>query len=194
MFLNKLNTLPLLITVPEYSIVPAMNSNTAPAPFIASASTEYYDSADPPVREAWIAFNKKHSIPNASNNNDSWITDVNVFVGGIGNEWLQIKLDKRRILTRYVLRERGLYHVSYTSMPKNWSINGSNNGIDWNIIQEYSDTYTVQANYFPHSYNINNTVPYLYYRLHITEIFGASYNIVYGYLPIGEWELYSTYR
>jgi hypothetical protein len=186
MFLNKLNTtFPLieLIPVPEYSIVPAMTSNTAPAPFIASASSTYSSTYQP-----YRAFDKIQS-PLGNNLGDCWGSFA-TYVDGIGDEWLQIKLDKRKILTRYVLRTRGHGIETNNGMPKVWSINGSNNGVDWTVIQNYIDIYNPVIGYIPHEYDITNTKPYLYYRIHVTEI-----NILgirnWG---VGEWELYSIYQ
>jgi hypothetical protein len=205
MFIINKNTFypSYLKIVSEYNFVPAMTSDTTPAPFIASASSVYNI---PPYFSAFRAFDKISNpymdISNISFG-DSWPSAEGTFnsTTGTGNEWIQIKLDQPRILTRFVLRERGTNNSVYDSntrhMPKVFNIKGSNDGNNWNIIQNYIDEYTPEndssgSGYKPHSYDVNNINSYLYYRLNITAL-NQSIGLNPTLVVLGEWELYSKY-
>jgi hypothetical protein len=162
-----------------------MTSDTSPTPFEVSASSSYSGLYSP-----YRAFDKQ---PHLNGYNDCWASLNGSFSKfGIGNEWIQIKLDTKRILTRYIFRERG--NNTNQMMPKVWSIQGSDNGTNWVIIQEYEDIYQLgSGNYDFHIYDINNIKPYLYYRTNITQI-NMSANPVNISITLGEWELYSIYK
>ncbi len=145
----------------------AMTSDTTPAPYVSSASSSF--SA---TYAAWKAFNK-----NVSSEPNSWITANTITTG-----WVKINLGSAITIRKYSITSN---YIRLTDEPKNWTFEGSNNDSTWTVLdtqvnQTWSATSTVRD--FP----INNSTPYLYYRLNITA------NNGYNYLSIGELVL-STY-
>ncbi|MBD3815429.1 MAG: discoidin domain-containing protein [Halothiobacillus sp.] len=92
------------------SLVPAMTSNTAPAGYVASASSEY--SGYP----AYRAFN---GIKSPADNIDAWITAAGVYAG-----WLRIDLPAAKGVTSYSITSRG----DTGADPSDFTLEGSNDG------------------------------------------------------------------
>lgn len=105
----------------------------------------------------------------------SWATKVNTTTG-----WLQIDFKKAYVVNKYTItaRTKSIDGIGYT--PKDWTIQASNNGTDWTIL----DNQTNQDNWSygeMRTYKFNNTNSYRYYRLDITKNNGVTY-----YTAIGE--------
>lgn len=83
--------------------------------------------------------------------------------GANPNTFLCYQLPVAKIFTAYYIKSiYGGYYNNYS--PTAWTIQASNNGIDWTVI----DTQTGQSCQYGNSYIINNTLPFLYYKIVIT--------------------------
>lgn len=100
----------------------------------------------------------------------------------VTNAQLQLQLPEATAINKYAI-DYG-YTTSYTNAPKNWTFEGSNNGIDWTVLDTKTGITWTSA--LVKEYPINNTSPFLYYRLNITLINGGSTVIV------SELKLYSV--
>ena len=159
----SIGQLQLFNTVP---VVPAPYTITG----IASASSIYNSTYD-----VWKAFNQ--SLVDA---NDCWMSANNVLTG-----WLKYQFDTAKVVNRYELCPRNDASTGVNSFPKNFTFEGSNNGIDWTVldtrINQSVPTYT--SGVFL-GYSIPNMDTYTYYRLNITANNGNS-----SYVSLGELRL-----
>ena len=136
-----------------------LTSDTSHPPFIVSASSAYGFLPE------WHAFDGTATY---------WIG-----VGG-GMDWLQIDLGSAKVLGAYAI----LATTELARMPKNWTMQGSNDGATWAVL----DTQAGQT--WANSETLTFRVPvvsaaYRYYRLNITANNGDG-----TYTDIGELYLY----
>ncbi|AJK88689.1 MULTISPECIES: discoidin domain-containing protein [Lysinibacillus] len=138
------------IGTPEYTstnVVPVMTSNSAPAPFVISSSSE--QSSFP----SWRAFNGILSETTA------WMTENGV----VSNAWIQVKLNSPRILAELKVTSRnGLGYDTHS--PKDFNLLGSNDGSNWETIISISN----QINWGSgesRKYLFNNSNSFIFYRL-----------------------------
>lgn len=142
----------LFIAMAMIDQVPTMTAANAPSG-VASASTEYSGS------EAWKAFTTfEHG----------WITD-----GSALPQYIQYQFPTAKVI--YAYRIRGWDYDNFPARcPYSWTLQGSNNGSDWTVI----DTRT-SLNYWSVGMYIRFVVAtpgsYSYYRLNITANFGNTY-------------------
>ena len=135
------------------NIVPIMTSNTTPYG-VASAPGEV------PGREAWKAFNRTTIGPT-----DSWRVGS---PAPAPTGWIQYQLASPAIVVMYAITaydDNGAPMVS----PIAWTLQGSNDGVVWDILDDVSEQ-PPWSRRETRKYWINNTTPYAYYRLDVTEI------------------------
>lgn len=128
--------------------VPTMTSNTEPSGVV-SASNE--DA----TYKAYKAFN------------DIITGDVGWY-SGTGNEcpqWIRYQFTSAQIITRYKLSSADDGNYGY--MARDWLLQGSNNGEDWDELDSQVDQVWVQKE--TKTYNFINSTPYTYYRLYVTD-------------------------
>jgi F5/8 type C domain-containing protein len=134
-----------------------MSSNTAPSPYVASASSAYTSS------DAFNAFNFSTSSSSAG------LAFGHYWIGtGGGTDWLQIDLGSG---TTKIL---GVYDIQVNVIPepnrapKNWTMQGSNNGTTWTTVDtRISETAWLSGQV--RSYTCaTQTTAYRYFRLNIT--------------------------
>ncbi|UJF34875.1 GH92 family glycosyl hydrolase [Paenibacillus hexagrammi] len=92
-----------------------------------------------------------------ANTNSKWL-DFNK------TSWAQFKFDQPRTIVKYALTSA---NDAAGRDPKNWTLQGSNNGTDWTVL----DTRTNQSfsgRFATNVYDFANTTAYLYYKLDIT--------------------------
>ncbi|MFC6997081.1 T9SS type B sorting domain-containing protein [Rufibacter roseus] len=97
-----------------------------------------------------------------------------------GSQWLRLQLNAPAIVGTYTLVSG---NDAPERDPKNWTLEGSNNGNDWTVLDTRTgETFSqrIQAK----SYAITNTTPYAYYRLNISALNGS------GTFQLGEWRLF----
>ncbi len=145
--------MPSVLAVPIQFAPHCMTAASLPAPFVASASSE-----SAPGTAAYFAFNGNSGIfPNTY-----WEGDNS------GVDWLKIDLGvgNLRILGSYTLWMYG--YADLTTAPKNWTLEGSNNNIAWDIL----DTVTGAIDWFTsekRSFTCDvTTTAYRYFRINIT--------------------------
>ncbi|UYQ94531.1 fibronectin type III domain-containing protein [Chitinophaga horti] len=104
------------------------------------------------------------------------------YLASAASTWVQYYLPGGATLTRYAVTSANDFA---TRDPKNWVLQGSNNGSTWTTLstknnQEFTDRYQRKL------YAFVNTTAYTYYRLHITANNGNSLT------QFAELELYGT--
>lgn len=121
-----------------------MTSDSAPSPYVASASS-YVDANAAPYK--------------AFDGSADW-----GWVGtGQGTDWLQLDFGSGNTPTivQYKITASG------NAAPKNWTFQGSNNGSDWTTLDTVTDE-TGWATKETRSFTCDSTGAYRYYRLNIT--------------------------
>lgn len=152
------------------SIVPPMTSNTAPAGYTASASSQYSATFAP-----FCAFDGVLPITDASN---CWMAASSTCAG-----WLAIALPAAKGLCKYKITSRG----NTGADPSAFTREGSNDGIQWTVLDTRtgitnwtigsSNTFELDASKLAATYNR--------FRLNVTACASAD-----SYLAIGELTLY----
>jgi hypothetical protein len=150
----------------DIRLTPDMTNVDAPAPFVITSSGDRANAAPRDIYSRYWAFDG--SLPDPSNYSRDWES------AGASNVWIMIKLDNPRPLKRAELWNRA-YAPPNSLMPKNWIIQGSNDGTS------FVDLLT---GYFPpssdgsgvkHDILIGNETPYLYYRFYCIDGYHSSY-------------------
>ena len=134
-------------------LVPTMTSNVLPSGVV-SASSEF--SA---TYAAWHAFDGLDGTVGSN----VWITTGT-------SDWLKYQFTSSKIINYYVVQ--GGYNLGRS--PKDWTFEGSNNGVDWTTL----DTITSETSWTSNErrgFTITNTTAYTYYRINITSNNGGSY-------------------
>lgn len=148
-----------------------MTSNTAPSPFVVSASSE---SAGTP---AWYAFNGN------LDESDRWQTASVV----TGNQYIQQYIPSNNLIaTNYTIYSFTSYQ---TRNPKNWTLEASNSASGpWTILDTRSGQTTWSATYYNYSVTSPGGQSYTYYRLNITAVGEAdpAYRVISGLIIWGE--------
>lgn len=131
------------------SRLPEMTAPNIPTPYVATASSEY-DSR----YHAYMAFN--------SNNGDAgycWHSK--------GNEpivWLQIDYGSPVKINAFRLRGRSTYSGWLYQMPTSFKLQGSNDGVNFTTIKEYSGL-SYGGTKYETEFLLDNDVEYRYYKL-----------------------------
>ena len=165
-------------------LTPAMTGNSAPAPYVASASSTWGNTL---AVAPCAAFNQKQTDPvmgdcyaSANNTYDSF---------GNGNEWIMIDLGSPKMLVSYVLRARGSDNVSNanSTFPSVFTLSVSTDGVNFTNIETHSNLPAVTALYQPFSFTLVTPVQARYIKWTITKI---NYTQGIKHVAIGEIELY----
>jgi hypothetical protein len=167
--------------------------------FRASASTDAYAHTGFAV---WKAFNKVqgnegwHSgegyTYNGSTSPSSYIANaggslfdtanVSRQIGGISGQWIKLECPQKIILKSITLQNRTL---STVQAPKDFTLLGSNNGGDWDILGSYVG---VSSSTSGVNHEVNATESYKYFALVVTRV----QMTISGDLVISEWRLFGT--
>jgi hypothetical protein len=166
-----------------------MTSNTPPAPYVASQSS-VWDNTD--QRQAWSAFA-------ATIGALGWLAFPWGTVSGsgcaqhgtVGNDWIQIKLDKQYVANKLVLYTRV---SNYTALPKKFYLSGSNDGANWTILLNIENDTFDNRQGASQSWGFKNDKLFQYYRVTITEAYDITGNIgtTGCRVGLGRVEIYST--
>ncbi|MCL2446350.1 MAG: discoidin domain-containing protein [Oscillospiraceae bacterium] len=154
-------------------LTPNMTSNTAPSPFVASASSTYASGYQP-----WRAFD---GISGGSGN-DGWASS-GPLSGSVVNQWIMINLGQPLPLYWYRLRSRG-NQTTVVQFPTEWTLLGSNNGTNFNPIEQRTFSLSGSGSYRPFDFFLSQPAMYQFYRFQISRVNGG------GHVNIGEIELY----
>ncbi|WP_090739495.1 discoidin domain-containing protein [Paenibacillus sp. Mc5Re-14] len=138
---------------------PKMTSNTTPSG-VASASSIYSSAY-----EAWRAFNGQ-----AVGAEDCWASGA-----GSPSGFLSYKFDRATIINAYSITSRDESDIG--SAPKNWTLEGSDNGTNWTVIHTATDP-TGWTQKETRLFKLDKDYSYIYYRLNITSNNGLNYTTV----------------
>jgi hypothetical protein len=160
------NIVPLLKIINPAIIQTRLVNNNSPVPFEASASSVYSSN-----EAAYFAFRQTGLTQNgatwASSGGYNSITGEATTPEG---QWLQIKLDHQYSIYGYSITIRNL-HDGAASGPSNFTLQGSNDGTTWTVIDTVSGAKLIKAetgSFFlkePSAY-------YQYFRLVVTKTRG----------------------
>jgi hypothetical protein len=132
-----------------FALIQIMTSDTTPSG-VASGSSRYSEV------EYWWAFNNAYK---------GWITS------GAGTGWLQYQFPAVIIADSYSITPWSVDYFPSRS-PKNWTLEGSNNGTDWDVLDTVNN-YTSWTIDTPSYFAIDSPAACLYYRLVITADVGS---------------------
>lgn len=150
------------------TIVPKMTSNTSPSGIV-SASSIYSTSYEP-----WKAFDGVTRNSSTNNPIQGWITQANIKTG-----WIQYQFTSKKRVTEYALT----CSQNVKECPKKWTIEGSNDGVSWSVLDSRSGITEWKAGE-KLIFNVVSPEHCLIYRLNISENNGDS-----SYVGISEIEM-----
>ncbi|MCG7406374.1 discoidin domain-containing protein [Paenibacillus sp. ACRRX] len=129
-----------------------MTSNTTPSGIVNASSS--YDS----TYTAWRAF-------------DGYTTSGTYYWNSktTSNEWLSYEFEQPKVVDKYILITSGGVQV-----PKDWTFEGSHDGINWTVLDTQKSFSSFKAG-VREEFKINNTIAYKKYRIFITTGNGGSY-------------------
>jgi hypothetical protein len=134
---------------------PDMTGLNTPAPFsITSSGNRMAATGEAPYSHYW-AFDG--TLPVSASYDRCWESDSPV------NAWIAIRLDVPRPLKRVELWNRA-YPPPATLMPKNWIIQGSNDGVAYSDILSGNFPPSTDVSGRKHDIFVGCDTPYLYYR------------------------------
>ncbi len=96
-----------------------------------------------------------------------------------GLQWIQFQLNTPAVVGIYTLTTG---NDAPERDPKDWTLEGSLNGTDWTVLDTRSNM-QLGGRFNTTAFEIENSVAYEYYRLHITVLNGS------GTFQLGEWRL-----
>jgi hypothetical protein len=148
-------------------ITPIMTSDTTPSGRAYASS--FYGGNDP-----WRAFD---GIKN---------TDTGKWTSATqdGKGWIAYEFPTPTVVVSY--RITGHYSGAWLSQnPKDWTFEGSNDGVNWDILDQQSGI-TWSRGAEQKTFDTENRTPYKHYRINITSIGNNSYRAVIGELELLE--------
>lgn len=134
------------------NVIPIMTSNTAHSGEVkaSAVSSSTYD--------AWKAFDGDDST--------YWYTN-----DGKKDGWIQYKFSSEKRIARYRMKTQG--EGTYPPNPKNWTFEGSHDGVEWNILDTRTNVNTLSKTTFS-EFECKSNVPYMYYKLNVSSVHGGS--------------------
>lgn len=139
--------------------VPAMTSATTPAGAVAHSS----------VNGAFAGW--KIFAQSSNRVSGSWITPDGTNTGWVSYDF---GAAQTRVITHYALRPVATDGTTndFPAAPRNWALQGSNDGSTWTDVHTVSAAPVFFANE-ERTYTTTNTTAYRYYRINVTAIQGA---------------------
>lgn len=141
-------------------VTPVMKSNTAPSPYVVTASSSYNNSYLP-----WKAFNGTNT-----NSIDSWMTANGTITG-----WLMIDLAIATDVNCFKITSRNYFDSNKTS-PKNFTLEGSHDGTSFETIKTFNEPVWISNQ--TKEYNLDKDVSFRYYRISVSSNNGANYTAI----------------
>jgi hypothetical protein len=92
---------------------------------------------------------------------------------GNAPQWLAYEFTSAKTIAKYVIRPTMESYISRT--PKDWTLEGSNNGTDWTVV----DTRTSETSWTqntPRTFTFSNSDSYTRYRLNISDTLEGAYS------------------
>lgn len=146
-----------------------MTSNTTPTPYVVTSSNAVATAGSP-----YAIFAQRHRTANGH-----WDS------GLAQDAWVQIDLSTETPIDIYTLGSNVMNaNTHLMSMPKNFELRGSNNGIDFDVVHSVTDARWGNRD-LQKIFRLNNKVSYRYYRLHVYSSQGETNIIRLGFLRLG---------
>lgn len=115
-----------------------------------------------------------------------YTNDLSGWASTTTSGWISVKLPNQMIVNKYKILARNYNagiqtnsHGAYQA-PKSWTFEGSNDGLNWTILDIRKDVIGYLYGVYK-EFSFFNETKYQYYRLNVTEINGST-----TYLTIGE--------
>lgn len=99
--------------------------------------------------------------------------------GSVGKDY---GVDNKKIITKYSMYLQG---ASATTNPRNWKLQGSLNGTDWDDLDTITDWDHTQAVGW-YEFPVSNTTPYRFYRINVSQNWGSTSYVIIGQLRFFE--------
>lgn len=142
------------------NLIPVMTSNTSPSGKVTS-SEHWQDTND------WKAFDGVEQYSTAPGKYTAWGTTKTT-------GWLSYEFADPKKIAKYVIGYGGFVGTSeFGSQPKDWTFEGSDDGLAWNILDTQKNVTSWIKN-TPKSYIIQNNKAYKFYRINVTANNGSS--------------------
>ena len=148
---------------------PAMTAANTPSG-VASSSREEAGYV------AWMAFD---DYDPATAPNHTW------YSGAVSPQWIQYQFTAAKTITVYSIRSTTSGFDTY--QPKDWTLQGSNNGTDWTTIDTVTSGFASGENATRKYFTVDAPGSYVYYRINVTATVGAG-----GHPTIDEIQLFDT--
>lgn len=118
-----------------------------------------------------------------ANENSPKLIDNNIntkfLIGSFREQWMKLEFANAITTGSYTITSA---NDAPDRDPKNWTIEGSNNDVDWTVVDTRTDQ-NFGSRFQTIKYSFSNTVAFKYYRLHISANRGSDL------LQIAEWRL-----
>ena len=132
------------------NIIPKMTSNSSPSG-VASTNYEY--------SYAYKAFDRDYE------------TIESAWTSASLSAWLRYDFPQAEIINQYVIYPQS---TATTRAPKNWTFEGSSDGMNWEVLDKRNDV-SEWTNNHSKIFSFSNTKAYTMYRINITSNNGGSY-------------------
>jgi len=142
-----------------------MTADNAPSPFVASASSNY------------SGYGPYHALDGGVGAGAYWISN------GTSTGWWKIDFGSSVELNSYALQANTIPEPN--RMPKNWTLQGSDNDTDWTTIDTQTDQ-TAWGSGEKRTFNLAANATYRYFKVDVTVNNGDAYLVlgeVYFYAP-----------
>ncbi|WP_052092132.1 discoidin domain-containing protein [Paenibacillus sp. FSL H7-0357] len=147
------------------NLIPVMTSSTPQSGSV--KSSEQWDGGT----SNWKAFDGILHYSTAAGVYTAWGTTKTT-------GWLSYEFPNPRTISKYVIGYGGFVGTSeFGSQPKNWTFEGSNDGVNWVILDSQNNVTTWVKN-TPKSYRFENNTAYKFYRINISANNGSTNNSV----------------
>lgn len=160
----------------DFDSIPKMTSNTTPSGEVIFSSQ--YKSLP---RYAWKAFNNTNI-----DTDDAWLNDDGVEPR---KGWLGYDFKTPKVIQKYSITSQNAVGEESTAVkrcPKDWTFEGSNNGVDWTVLDTKTGITDWTMN-TPKEFEFLNETGYMMYRINITANNGDPY-----FVAIGEFEMFEA--
>ena len=110
---------------------------------------------------AWKAFNQTNVDAG-----DQWESDTTAFP-----HYLQYDFNSAVVVNKYAIRERN--SADYTGFPSSFTLQGSNDDINWVVLDTRAGTPAPGPNSWSAYFTFSNSTAYRYYRLNVSAVIGG---------------------
>lgn len=116
-----------------------------------------------------IKYSTQYENGNGNENSPKLIDNnpnTKFLLGGFNSAWFQLEFATPQFTGAYIITSA---NDAPNRDPKNWTLEGSNNGVDWTLLDTRIDQ-TFGSRFLPVKYTFSNQVAYKFYRYYVTAI------------------------